>query len=66
MALKKAPKAYNDQKFLNSPAARSLRIVSEYMEPQYRFRNENIKDTIVFYGSARLLPKVLQIKSLLQ
>ncbi len=57
MALKKALKAYNDEKFLNSPAARLLRIMAEYMEPQYRFRKENVKDTIVFYGSARLLPK---------
>lgn len=55
--LKKAPKAYSDEKFLKSPAARSLRIVAEYMEPQYRFRRENVRDTIVFYGSARLLPK---------
>jgi hypothetical protein len=55
--LKKAPKAYSDEKFLKSPAARSLRIVAEYMEPQYRFRKENVRDTIVFYGSARLLPR---------
>ncbi len=64
MVLKKAPKAYNDKKFLNSPAARSLRIVAEYMEPQYRFRKENIRDTIVFYGSARLLPKSIANKKL--
>ncbi len=64
MALKKAPKAYNDEKFLNSPAARSLRIMAEYMEPQYRFRKENVKDTIVFYGSARLLPKSIANKKL--
>ncbi len=57
MALQKAPKAYSDEKFLKSPAARSLRIVAEYMEPQYRFRKENVRDTVVFYGSARLLPK---------
>ncbi|NOS86168.1 MAG: TIGR00730 family Rossman fold protein [Ignavibacteria bacterium] len=55
--LKKAPKAYSDEKFLKSPAARSLRIVAEYMEPQYRFRKENVRDTIVFYGSARILPR---------
>lgn len=55
--MKKAPKAYNDEKFLNSPAARSLRILAEYIEPQLRFRKEKVKDTIVFYGSARLLSK---------
>ena len=64
MALEKAPKAYKDEKFLNSPAARSLRIVSEYMEPQYRFRKENVRDTIVFYGSARLLSKSAANKKL--
>jgi uncharacterized protein (TIGR00730 family) len=57
MALKKAPKAYNDEKFLNSPPARSLRILAEYLEPQNRFRKEKVKDTIVFYGSARLVSK---------
>lgn len=62
--LEKAPKAYNDNKFLNSPAARVLRIASEYMEPQYRFRAENVRDTIVFYGSARLLPKSTAFKNL--
>jgi uncharacterized protein (TIGR00730 family) len=55
--MKKAPKAYSDEKFLKSPAARSLRILAEYLEPQMRFRKEKVKDTIVFYGSARLLPK---------
>lgn len=55
--LDKAPKAYSDEKFLKSPAARVLRIAAEYMEPQYRFRTENVRDTVVFYGSARLLPK---------
>ncbi len=64
MALAKAPKAYSDEKFLKSPAARSLRIVAEYMEPQYRFRKENVRDTIVFYGSARLLPKSAASKKL--
>ncbi len=64
MALKKAPKAYNDEKFLKSPAARGLRILSEYIEPQDRFRQEKVKDTIVFYGSARLLPKSSASKNL--
>ncbi|MBZ0203238.1 MAG: TIGR00730 family Rossman fold protein [Ignavibacteria bacterium] len=64
MTLKKAPKAYNDESFLKSPAARGLRILSEYIEPQDRFRKENVKDTIVFYGSARLLSKSAAIKKL--
>jgi uncharacterized protein (TIGR00730 family) len=55
--LKKAPKAYNNTKFLNGPPARALRILSEYMEPQNRFKDEQVKDTIVFYGSARIRSK---------
>src|SRR5688572_29185410 len=51
---KKAFKAYNDSHFLNSPQARSIRILAEYLEPQSRFRKENVRDTIVFYGSARI------------
>lgn len=39
--------------FLNGPDARTLRILSEYMEPARRFRQQGVKDTIVFYGSAR-------------
>ena len=31
------PKAYKDQDFLNSPAARHIRILCEYEEPRQRF-----------------------------
>lgn len=64
MALKKASKAYSDEDFLKSPAARSLRILSEYLGPQDRFRKEQVKDTIVFYGSARLLSKRDAVKKI--
>jgi hypothetical protein len=47
--------AYRDETFLNSRSARSLRILSEYLEPQARFERLQIDDTIVFMGSARLL-----------
>ena len=50
-------KAYNNFKFLNSPDARIVRILSEFMEPQYRFRRHGIRDTIVFFGSARIKPR---------
>src|ERR1700692_5149826 len=46
--------AYKNDAFLDSPAARSLRILSEYLEPLDRFRREQIPDTIVFFGSARI------------
>jgi hypothetical protein len=46
--------AYKNDTFLDSPAARSLRILSEYLEPLDHFRREQIRDTIVFFGSARI------------
>jgi len=48
------PVAYKNDEFLNSPDARILRILSEYLEPLGHFRHEHIRDTIVFFGSARL------------
>ncbi len=48
------PKAYRNIPFLNSYHARPLRILSEYLEPFARFRQEKVRDTIVFFGSARL------------
>ncbi len=47
-------KAYQNLEFLNGPDARSLRILSEYVEPNTRFAEYNIADTIVFFGSARI------------
>ncbi len=47
-------KAYKNIEFLNSPSARVVRILSEYLEPQTRFRRQQIKDTVVFFGSARI------------
>jgi uncharacterized protein (TIGR00730 family) len=48
------PVAYKNDQFLNSPDARALRILSEYLEPLHHFKRECIRDTIVFFGSARL------------
>src|SRR5579863_7983601 len=50
---KRAPLAYQNEPFLNSPDGRILRILSEYIEPLARFRREQIQDTVVFFGSAR-------------
>jgi uncharacterized protein (TIGR00730 family) len=55
-------KAYKNLNFLNSPEARPIRILSEFFEPQKRFRQEGIQDTIVFFGSARILPPELARK----
>jgi uncharacterized protein (TIGR00730 family) len=49
------PLAYRNQEFLDTPDARSLRILSEYLYPLSHFRKERIRDTIVFFGSARTL-----------
>jgi uncharacterized protein (TIGR00730 family) len=55
--LVKPPKAYKDVEFLNSPEARPIRMISEFLEPQRRFRQNDIKDTIVMFGSARIKPR---------
>src|SRR5277367_522795 len=51
--MKRAPLAYENPAFVNSPDGRGLRIMSEYAEPLARFRREQIQDTVVFFGSAR-------------
>ena len=48
------PLAYHDDDFLESTDARPLRLLAEYLEPLRRFRQENIQDTVVFFGSARV------------
>ena len=51
--LDKARKAYKNLDFLDSNDARIIRILSELLEPMQRFRKHKIKNTIVFFGSAR-------------
>jgi uncharacterized protein (TIGR00730 family) len=48
--------AYFNPDFMNSPTARPLRILAEYLQPKERFEQRNINDTILFFGSARFLP----------
>lgn len=48
--------AYKNEDFLDSDAARPLRILAEYLQPMHAFRAAGICDTIVFFGSARLAP----------
>src|SRR5437588_2502274 len=48
------PVAYLNEQFLNSPDSRALRILAEFLEPLAHFRREKIRDTVVFFGSARL------------
>jgi len=49
------PLAYRNRDFLDGPEGRSLRILSEYLYPLSHFRRERIHDTVVFFGSARLM-----------
>ena len=51
------PKAYQNIDFLISPSARPIRLLSELLEPQQQLRKEGVKDTIVFFGSARFKSK---------
>lgn len=49
-------KAYQNLEFLNSADARTIRILCEFIEPGNRLRRKRVKDTIVFFGSARIKP----------
>lgn len=49
--------AYTDRDFLDSDDGRLLRIMAEYLKPLSAFRNNEVHDTIVFFGSARLAPE---------
>lgn len=50
-------KAYENPEFLNSSDARIIRMLSEFIQPQTKFRKHKVVDTIVFFGSARLKSK---------
>ena len=49
--------AYQNHRFLESSDARTLRILSEYLEPQARLHRAGIHHTVVFFGSARIRPR---------
>src|SRR5499425_175809 len=50
-----APKVpHEDPMFLESTAARPLRILAEYIHPLVQLKNQGIGDTIVMFGSARI------------
>ncbi|HEX5734088.1 MAG TPA: LOG family protein [Blastocatellia bacterium] len=57
------PLAYLNAEFLKSREARIIRILSEYMEPATRLRRYRVRDTIVFFGSARsVTPEIAALK----
>ncbi len=49
-------KAYKDREFINSAAARPLRLLSEYIEPRDRFERFGVNRALIFWGSARIRP----------
>jgi uncharacterized protein (TIGR00730 family) len=46
-------KAYDNAEFLISPEARTIRILSEYLEPETRLDRLKVNNTILFLGSSR-------------
>ena len=57
-------KAYKNYQFLNSKFAREIRILSVYTEPQARFDELKIQDTVVFFGSAKIKSREVAVKNL--
>ena len=55
--IRQAKLAYRDGRFMESSDARTLRIGAEYLEPQARLLKAGVLNTIVFFGSARILPQ---------
>lgn len=49
-------KAYKNLEFLNSTEARTIRILSEYLEPLSRLKKQKINSCVLFFGSARANP----------
>jgi len=56
--------AYRDALFMESVAARPVRILSEYIDPLARMRREDVGDTIVMFGSARIQPRARALAAL--
>lgn len=50
-------KAYKNARFLKSADARSIRILSEYLEPLSRLQSQRVNSTILFLGSSRAVPR---------
>ncbi len=48
------PLSYKDPSFLDRSEARSVRILSEYLQPLSVLRKQLVHDTVVFFGSARI------------
>jgi uncharacterized protein (TIGR00730 family) len=62
----KQPLAYYNREFLEATDARPIRILAEYLDPLRRFRQANIQDTVVFFGSARIHSRQTAERALLR
>jgi uncharacterized protein (TIGR00730 family) len=51
------PLAYKSDRFMEGADARTIRIAAEYIEPQVRLKRAGIQNTVVFFGSARILSR---------
>jgi len=49
-------KAYKNLEFLNSDEARTIRILSEYIEPLSRLDENKVNSTVLFLGSSKARP----------
>ncbi|MGH9432219.1 MAG: TIGR00730 family Rossman fold protein [Terriglobia bacterium] len=56
--------AYFNEQFLKTSEARTIRILSEYLEPQVKLRKAGVQNTVVFFGSARILPREVAVDRL--
>ncbi|HSQ42935.1 MAG TPA: TIGR00730 family Rossman fold protein [Fibrobacteraceae bacterium] len=53
--------AHENKEFLNSAQGRQVRILSEFIAPDVNFEKSDIRHTMVFFGSARILsPETLR------
>ena len=55
--LNKAKKAYDNKTFIHSRDGRILRILAEYSYPESHLRRNNVRKTVIFFGSARIRQK---------
>jgi uncharacterized protein (TIGR00730 family) len=52
--MRRSALAYYDEEFLDSDEARPIRILAEYLRPLRAFCEQGVRDTVVFFGSARV------------
>lgn len=49
--------AHENKDFMNSNQGRQVRILSEFIAPDVNFEHAKVRHTMVFFGSARILPR---------